>query len=241
MSYTRAEIVEHAKRIGKSRATLRRWVSQGCNLRDPGSMREWITRNEKRKTNIARARERRGKEQNSSAAGQSVRPAESAGAFKPGGNGETLPPVGPKGAQHALARLELEEAEAHRRLQLALERGNPVEVESAQQFWVRCVESLRKLDLSIEVARRDAEQQVPLRQASDVALYISDWLRISFMMFLSSESRMLMGFEDVGSFKAHAIEAFRSILHLTVRNSLKTNSPIPDWAAEKIKESWNVQ
>jgi hypothetical protein len=27
---------------------------------------------------------------------------------------------------------------------------------------------------------------------------------------------------------------------LTVRNSLKTQSPIPEWAAEKVKESWNV-
>jgi hypothetical protein len=41
-------------------------------------------------------------------------------------------------------------------------------------------------------------------------------------------------------FKRYAIERFRSILHMTVRNSLKTKSPIPDWAAEKVKESWNV-
>jgi hypothetical protein len=27
---------------------------------------------------------------------------------------------------------------------------------------------------------------------------------------------------------------------MTVRNSLKTNSPIPDWPAEEVKESWNV-
>jgi hypothetical protein len=64
MSYTRAEILEHAERIGKSRATLRRRVSQGCNLRDPESVREWVTWNEIRKTNIQRAKEKgRGKEQ----------------------------------------------------------------------------------------------------------------------------------------------------------------------------------
>jgi hypothetical protein len=176
------------------------------------------------------------REQHSSSSGGS-RPA---GAFDGAGNGE-LPPAGPKGAQHALARLELEEEQAHRRLQLALQRGDQVEIESTQQFWVRCVESLRKLDLSIELARRDAEQQVPLRQASDVALFISDWFRVSFMVFLSSECRTLMGFQSVGEWKSHAIQAFKSILHLTVRNSLKTQSPIPAWAAEKVKESWNVQ
>ena len=74
---------------------------------------------------------------------------------------------------------------------------------------------------------RDAEQQVPLRQASDVALFISDWFRVSFMVFLSSECRTLMGFQSVGEWKSQAIQAFKSILHLTVRNSLKTQSPIP--------------
>jgi hypothetical protein len=91
------------------------------------------------------------------------------------------------------------------------------------------------------LGRRDAEEQVPKKLACDVALAIADWLRISFTVFLSSEARPLMGIRDVGEWKAYAIERFRSILHLTVRNSLKTQSPIPDWAAEKVKESWNVQ
>jgi hypothetical protein len=38
------------------------------------------------------------------------------------------------------------------------------------------------------LARRDAEEQVPKRLACDIALYISDWLRISFAVFLSSEA-----------------------------------------------------
>jgi hypothetical protein len=51
---------------------------------------------------------------------------------------------------------------------------------------------------------------------------------------------MLMGLRTAGEFKHYTFERFRSILHLTVRNSLSTRSPIPDWAAEKVKESWNV-
>jgi len=108
-------------------------------------------------------------------------------------------------------------------------------------FWVRCVESLRKLDLSVELGRRDLEEMVPKRLACEIAAYISDWLRISFAVFLSSEVKPLMGIRDVGEWKHYAIERFRSILHLTVRNSLKTHSPIPDWAARQVMESWNVQ
>ena len=100
----------------------------------------------------------------------------------PDGNGQV--PIGRKGAQFALQRLELEEAQSHAGLQQALASGNQFEIEQAQMFWVRCVESLRKLDLSVELGRRDAEGQVPKKRACDVALYISDWLRIAFVQFL---------------------------------------------------------
>ena len=45
-----------------------------------------------------------------------------------------------------------------------------------------------------------------------------------------------MGIRDFGQWKAYALQRFVGILHMTVRNSLSTNSPIPDWAAEKVKE-----
>ena len=99
-------------------------------------------------------------------------------------NGELpLPPAGSKGAQFALARLESQEAEVYSRLQLALATGNQLEVEQCQLFWVRGVESLRKLDLSIELGRRDLEEMVPKKLACDIALYISDWLRIVLRCF----------------------------------------------------------
>ena len=49
-----------------------------------------------------------------------------------------------------------------------------------------------------------------------------------------------MGITDIGEFKSYSMTRFKGILDLTVRNSLKTQSPIPEWAAEKVKESWNV-
>jgi hypothetical protein len=59
MPYSQIEIQEYSRRIGKSAPTLWRWVRQGCDLRDPKSVREWVTRNTIRETNIEKARKRR--------------------------------------------------------------------------------------------------------------------------------------------------------------------------------------
>jgi hypothetical protein len=209
MSYTRAEILEHAERIGKSRATLRRWVAQGCDLRNHASVQAWIEKNKLKETNVTKSRRRRGTAPKASPHSQRT----FSGVFEPVGNGE-LPPAGKHGAQHALQRPEFEESQAYQRLRLALQNGTPLEVDSAQSFWLRCSESLRRLDLSVELARRDAEEQIPKRLASEIATAISDWLRISFMIFLSSQCQVLMGIRDTNQWKAHAITAFKSILHL---------------------------
>jgi hypothetical protein len=128
-----------------------------------------------------------------------------------------------------------------RALSTAMEKGNPFQIEALQDFWLKCSETLRKLDLAVEMARRDAEEQVPKKLAEDVSLFVAEWLRIAFAQFLSSEARSLMGIRDVAEFKSYSIERFRGILDLTVKSSLQTRSPIPEWAAEKVKEAWNVQ
>ena len=74
----------------------------------------------------------------------------------------------------------------------------------------------------------------------DISRQISEWLRLGFTQFLSSESERLMGTNDLGEFKAHAIERFKGLLHSTVKAMLKTN-PIPDWAATQVVEAWNVR
>jgi hypothetical protein len=161
MPYSKVEITEYSRRIGKSVPTLWRWIREGCNLRDPKSVRQWETRNEIRKTNIAKARERRGKEQKTSRQSAERR---AAGAFASPGNGD-LPAAGRKGAAAALQRLEESEEEAHRRLQAALVRGDPVQVAACQDFWLKCSETLRRLDLAIEVSRRAEETQLRFRCA----------------------------------------------------------------------------
>jgi len=143
------------------------------------------------------------------------------------------------GTARTLIEMNLYRA-AHARLLAAIEKGNPFQIQEHQDFWLKCSETLRKLDLAVEMARRDAEEQVPKKLAELISLYISEWLRIAFAQFLTSEARSLMGIKEVGEFKAYAIERFKGILDLTVKSSLQTRSPIPAWAAKKVKEPWNI-
>jgi hypothetical protein len=53
MSYTAVEIAEYSRKIGRSRSTLFKWISEGCDLRDPKSVTEWVTRNTIRETLLA--------------------------------------------------------------------------------------------------------------------------------------------------------------------------------------------
>jgi hypothetical protein len=239
-SYSNAELRVLAIKLGKSLRTLRYWQSQGADLESEEFVRRFAERKAIKGKQTAKARiSRHAKRHASSVAGQGTPGERARGGFEQPSNGET--PVGRRGATGTLTRLESQEAEAYSRLQVALERGDPIAIDAAQTFWLRVAETLRRLDAGLELGRRSLEEQVPSKLACDVALAISDWLRVAFAQFLSSECRMLMAFKDVGEFKAYAFSRFVSILHMTVRNSLKTQSPIPDWAALKVRESWNVQ
>jgi hypothetical protein len=65
--------------------------------------------------------------------------------------------------------------------------------------------------------------------------------QVNFSDFISRRSS-----NPVPTFPEHlrrldgAIERFRGILHATAKSSLKSDSPIPEWAATKVMEAWNV-
>jgi hypothetical protein len=99
--YSKVEITEYSKTIGKSVPTLWRWIRQGCDLRDRKSVREWVTRNTIRETNILKSRKRRRQEQTAS----ERHPVKLQTPFQPAGNSE-LPPASKRGAAAALERLE---------------------------------------------------------------------------------------------------------------------------------------
>jgi hypothetical protein len=123
-----------------------------------------------------------------------------------------LGPVGKRGAAAALARLEAIEERAHARLARTIEGGNQFQIRAAQEFYLKSSEVLRRLDIAVLTERRQASEQIPKYLAEGISRQISEWLRIAFMQFLSSESPTLSGIDDLGNFKFHAIEKFRETL-----------------------------
>jgi hypothetical protein len=235
MPYSRPQLFELSKKVGRSWRTLQYWAAQGCDLNDPASLEAFLQAKELRKTNVQKAKERRSRAGtgagNKKASTDRPLPTQK-------GNGEV--PVGKRGAQFALQRLEIEEAQAHARLQQALVSGDQLAIEQAQMFWVRCVESLRKLDLSIELVRRDAEEQVSLKTAENALLYCAEWMRVAISTFLSAETNSLMAFRDRGEFRHYFWQRFRGILDLVVKNADRTNSAIPSWGKRQIETAWNL-
>jgi len=122
----------------------------------------------------------------------------------------------------------------------AIENGNQFQVKSAQEFYLRTGETLRRLDAAIETERRNSEEQVPKKQVESVSLFLAEWLRIAFAQFLSSECRSLMGIKDLSEFRLYAVDRFRGIVYAALKTSRKTNSPIPAWAEAKVIEAMDV-
>jgi len=183
------KVREIAARLKKSERTLWRWLSQGLDITNERSIRAFAEGKQLRKTNVEKARERLAAASVSNGSGSRASDRDQ---FENLFSGE-LPPLGRRGAAAALERLEETEERAHARLLAAMQRGNASEVQDLQDFWLKCSETLRKLDLAVEMARRDAEEQVPKKLAQDISLFTAEWLRIAFAQFLSSEARSLIG------------------------------------------------
>jgi hypothetical protein len=211
-----ARVKQVAEQTGRSVGTIWRWSRQGCDLNSHASINQYLEGNRLRQHgNLVRK---------SKGVGTTSTVVDTA---TPDLDRIELGPVGRRRAAAALQRLEQTEERAFARLSRAIEHGNEFQVRNAQEFYLRCSETLRRLDLAVEIERRNAEDQVPKKQAEAISLYIADWLRIAFAQFLSSETRSLMGIKDQGEFRFYAIDRFKGILHAAVKTSLKTNSPIP--------------
>jgi hypothetical protein len=223
-----------AARVGRSCRTVWRWAAQGCDLDNPDSVREFLTGNALRQSPnfgdpvIPNGDTRKPKHDSRAGATPDDQPMPELG------------PIGRRGAGAALERLEAVEERAHARLLQAIEEGDQFKTRAAQEFYLKSSEVLRRLDLAVLTERRQAGEQVPKYVAEGISRQISEWLRAAFEQFLSAESPGLMAIADLGEFKYRAIDRFKSILHMTVKNSLKTDSLIPEWAVDRIREAWNV-
>jgi hypothetical protein len=229
-----------ADRLGKHPATIFRWLKLGLEIDSETSIQEFLQGKKRRRSPHPNTIRKPKKENQISA--NPVAESETGLASQnpePDLSLMELGPVGKRGAAAALQRLEEIEERAHARLMRAIEIGNPFQVKAAQEFYLRSSETLRRLDLAVENERRNALEQIPMRQVQDVALQISTWLRTAFEQFLNAEAVLLMDISDLGEFKAHCIDRFKGLLHSTVKVRFKTN-PMPDWAANQVREGWNI-
>src|SRR5262249_34572305 len=127
MPYSRPQLFELSKKVGRSWRTLQYWASQGCDLKDPESLQRFLAEKNRKRTNVQKFRERRGIAQGASATAQ----LRQSGTFEPRSNGDSAV-AGRRGAQHTLSRLEQQEAEAFERLQTALQDGDRFQIDACQ-------------------------------------------------------------------------------------------------------------
>ena len=222
-----------ADRLGKHPATIFRWIKLGLDINSENSIQQFSS-GKKRRQHPKTIREPKGVSE------VEVSEVEHFESAAPDLNHIELGPVGRRGAAAALARLEEIEERAHARLMQAIEIGNPLQVKACQEFYLRSSETLRRLDIAIQIERRKLGETVSKQLVESVSTQISEWLRLAFNQFLIAESESLMDLNDLGEFKAHAIDHFRGILHATVKARLKTDPQIPPWAAAQVIEAWNV-
>jgi hypothetical protein len=227
------KVKELAGRLKRSERTVWRWIQEGLDVTSERSVRAFSEGKELRKTNVQKARERREAFGVSDGSGSRTSDEPELGQWF---SGELSAPR-ERGAAAALERLEESEERSHARLLIAMETGNRFQIEALQDFWLKCSETLRKLDIAVDLARRDRGEQVPKRLVEEISFQISAWLCTAFGQFLSAEAQTLIGIRGLGESKAYAIRRFHEILEVTVKSSMQT---IPDWAAAKVREAWNI-
>jgi hypothetical protein len=60
MPYSRPQLFELSKKVGRSWRTLQYWAAQGCDLNDPESLERFLAEKNRKRTNVQEFRERRG-------------------------------------------------------------------------------------------------------------------------------------------------------------------------------------
>ena len=92
-----------------------------------------------------------------------------------------------------MKRLETTELQAFERMQVALTRGNPLEIREARESWLKVSESLRKYDLMIEQNLRDAGELVPVSELQKFINLFIAFANTSFTLGAESATNEIAG------------------------------------------------
>jgi hypothetical protein len=169
--------------------TLKRWKAAGAPLEDDARLRTWLAG----RKNLP----------------QSIR--DQLGAIV-STDGDSVPVVSngaDGGAAAALRRLEREEVAAYGRLQNAIAAGDTLAAKSERDAWLKVSESLRKYDLAIEQARREAGELMPRAEVENL---ISFFVGVA-PLICHEEGEMLAG-QLAGATERPIYEAVRGLMTL---------------------------
>jgi len=133
-------VAKVAAEYGVDDRTARRWKRAGCPA-DMDKLRQWLA--SRRQLPVAAVKLPK------------VTPAPTAAAI-----GDKEQP----GAAPALTRMARQELSNWRTLQAAIEGGDPIAVKTAHGQWLATADTLRRLDLAVEVARRDSGELHPVAE-----------------------------------------------------------------------------
>lgn len=123
------------------------------------------------------------------------------------------------GAVHALKRLEREEGRQYARLKKAEAGRDPFEIKSARDGWLKTSELLRRFDILVEMARREAGEFITKASVETWLQNLAGWLVFS----LSDSTRSVdAGFKAMGT-------ALRGYV-----GNPGHGAPVPAWALKSL-------
>jgi hypothetical protein len=122
--------------------TIRRWRKAGAPLDDDKRLRVWLCGQKHVPSGTQALLEATRTTERAASATQDAKPQ-------------------PEGAANALRRLEQAEARAYNDFKQASASGDAVRIRASRENWLKISETLRRFDLAIEQARRDAGDLVP--------------------------------------------------------------------------------
>jgi hypothetical protein len=218
--YLQGAVRRAANLTGKHPDTIRRWAKAGLDLSDVGAVLELSN-------DRGHFRHKR----------HSVRVRNGLSLDILG----KLPAPDERGAVGALKRLQRLEILFHDRLNEEIKNGgDPVTVSAASSDYTRLTESLRKYEKEVEMARRDLGHLLPKGEAVEAVKTVANWLRLTWMAWISSALDDVRSAPDTRHAKKVALHAFDEILVLRIQNFKKLRCPVPDWADEVILEEFRL-
>jgi hypothetical protein len=114
-------------------------------------------------------------------------------------------------------------------LNAAIAEADPVFISSATKDHVAIAGALIKFENLVAAEQRESGALLPKAEVENAIFAISDWIRLSFQAWLSSETPSLVAIKDPREFVGATRAGFALAVKSGFEDSLKSRNPIPEW------------